>query len=160
MYVALYPQNVISAARFVQSGEKSILDNPDFVNLRKRLNAPENLSGLSYVDVRPTIGDGYQSALALSRLVLGMGDIFGVRSPEPVLPPLDTFIKNIGPAGGIAYVDAQGWHSRSVSSFPGVEIFSGGDSGLTSLIGQAAPLIGGMGPMFQHHAEMETPQPQ
>jgi hypothetical protein len=78
MYVALYPQNVISAARFAASNGKSIADNDNFNAVRKRLSAPDHLTGFTYLDFTQTAGDGYQTLLALSRLVLGAGDLFGV----------------------------------------------------------------------------------
>src|SRR5262249_10390220 len=134
LYLALYPQNVAAAAR-VAAGGKSILDNPDFMAMRKRLNV-EKPTGLSYIDTRPTAGEGYQMMLALMRLGLGMGDLFGVTSPEPVLPPLDVIMPHLAPAGSVSYADEAGWHSRSVSPFPGAEILAGQQG-----IGAAAPAI-------------------
>jgi type II secretion system protein G len=147
LYVSLYPQNIISADRFAQSGGKSILDNPNFTALRQRLGAPSKITGVSYTDLTQTVGEGYQSAVALSRLVLGVGDIFGVRSPEPVVPPLDVLMKHVGPSGGVSWVDETGWHSKAVSSFPGADLFSGGSEGAVTLIGRLYPLLGAFGSM-------------
>ena len=84
----------------------------------------------------------------MSRLVLGFGDLFGVRSPEPVLPPLDVLLKHVGPTGGVAWIDNAGWHSRSVSSFPGAEMLAGGNAAAVSMFTQMMPLFGVMAPAF------------
>ncbi len=151
LYVSLFPQNIMGAQRFVAAGGKTILDNPNFVDLRKRLNAPANLSGMYYMDLTQTLGEGYQGLLAVSRLVLGIGDLFGVKSPEPVVPPLDVLLKNVGPSGGISYVDEKGWHSRAVSSFPGAELLSGGGGAPVGLIGQLMPVFGAVMPRAMTH---------
>jgi hypothetical protein len=143
LYISLFPQNIISAARFASSGGKSILDNPHFTDLRKRLGAPDKLAGIGYVDLPQTVGEGYQGVLALTRLALGCGDLFGVRSPEPVIPPLDVFLKNVGPSGGVSWIDDAGWHSRCVSSFPGAEIFGGGNSAALGVFGELFPMLSG-----------------
>ncbi|HEX3357232.1 MAG TPA: hypothetical protein VHS31_09695 [Tepidisphaeraceae bacterium] len=153
LFISLYPQNIIGAQRFVASGGKTILDNPNFVDLRKRLNAPANLSGISYVDLTQTLGEGYQGMLAMSRLVLGIGDLFGVKSPEPVVPPLDVLLKNVGPSGGISYIDEKGWHSRAVSSFPGAELLNGGNNPVFSMIPQLMGSAGAIIPQFAPHRQ-------
>ena len=126
LYVALYPQNVAAAARAAASSQngKSILDNPEFVAMRKRLNV-EKPASLSYIDMRPTAADTYQMLIALARAGLGMADLTGVRAPEPVLPPLDVVLENLAPAGSAGFVDEAGWHSRTISPFPGAEVLAG-----------------------------------
>src|SRR5207253_7216469 len=111
-------------SRFTSNGNgKSILDNPDFTAIRKRLGGDaQKLSGVTYVDLRRTVGEGYQQALALSRLALGMSDMFGVPSPELVLPPLDVILPHVAPAGSVSWTDDAGWHHRSLSPFPGSQI--------------------------------------
>lgn len=146
LYVSLFPQNIISAARATSAGGKSILENPGFNEVRKRLNAPAKLSGISYSDLPQTVGEGYQGVLAMSRLALGFGDLFGVKSPEPVIPPLDVLIKHVGPSGGIAWVDDAGWHSKAVSSFPCAEIFSGGNNAAVAMFVQMMPILGFVAP--------------
>ena len=146
LYLSLFPQNIITAARFSASGGKSILDNPSFNDLRKRLNAPSKVNGIQYNDLTQTVGEGYQGALAVSRLVLGFGDLFGVKSPEPVIPPLDVLLKHVGPSGSVCWVDDSGWHSRAVSSFPCAEMLGGGNAAAISLFTQALALLGIMMP--------------
>jgi hypothetical protein len=124
LYVGLYPQNVAAAARAAGADGKSILDNPDFSAMRKRLNV-EKPTSFSYIDMRPTAAEGYQMVLAIMRFGLGLGDLAGVKSPETVLPPLYAIIPHRSPAGAASYVDEAGWHSHSVSPFPGAQILSG-----------------------------------
>ena len=142
LYIAFFPQNVIGAAHFSASGGKSILDNPGFIDMRKRLGAPDKISGIMYSDLTQTIGEGYQTVLAVSRLTLGMGDLFGVKSPEPVVPPMEVFLKEVGPSGGVTWVDDAGWHSKAVSSFPGAEILGGGNSAVLNIFSQSMPMLG------------------
>lgn len=151
LYISLFPQNIISAARFARGGGKSILENASFTDLRQRLGAPANITAIHYVDLSQTIGEGYQGVLALSRLVLGMGDLFGVKSPEPVIPPLEILLQHVGPSGSASWVDESGWHCKSISSFPGAALLGGGDSGGISALMQAAPALGAWGNSMEHH---------
>ena len=149
MYFGLYPQSVISGAHFAASGGKSIADNDNFNAVRciKRLaSAPDNLTGFTYMDFTQTAGDGYQTLLALSRLVLGAGDIFGVPSPEPVVPTLDVILPHIKPGGSISYVDDAGWHSRGVQAFPGMELLNSGNNSIMSMLPQLGQYVGIMLP--------------
>jgi hypothetical protein len=141
LIAAFFPQNVVSANRFITGGGKSILENPNFTDLRKRLGGPSQITGVSYLDLQQTAGEGYQGVLVLSRLVLGAGDLFGVKSPEPVVPPLDVLLKHVGPCGGISWVDDAGWHSKSIASFPGAQIFGGGNNAALGMIMQTVPAI-------------------
>jgi hypothetical protein len=144
LYLAMFPQNIITAAHFSASGGKSILDNSKFTDLRKRLNAPDKIHSIRYYDLTQTAGEGYQALLAVSRLGLGMGDLFGVRSPEPVIPPLDVLLKHVGPSGGVTWVDDSGWHARCISSFPGAEILGGGcgAAAIAPALGVILPALG------------------
>jgi prepilin-type processing-associated H-X9-DG protein len=123
LYVALYPQIVAAAAQSgaagLKEGGKSILDNPGFVALRKQLG-DQPASGLAFADLPQTAPNAYGSWLMLSRYA-GFGDIFGVRSPVMILPPLKTLLGELSPAGAISWTDAAGWHARRLEPFPGSE---------------------------------------
>lgn len=139
LYATLYPQNAVAAARRTANPGKSILDNPDYQALRKRLGV-EKVTGVKFVDIRQSVGGGYQALLAISRLGLGLSDMIGVRAPELVIPPLDVILPHIAPAGEVTWVDSAGIHAKSVSPFPGAELLGGDISGLFA----AAPLFIGI----------------
>jgi prepilin-type processing-associated H-X9-DG protein len=119
LYVALYPQTVVAAADFGTRKGPSILDNDDFVAIRKRLGT-ETAASVQYSDLVRTTPINYGAWVAVSRLV-GFGDIFGVRSPLMVMPPLQKLMAEVGPAGGISWTDDAGFHLRNLSPFPGAE---------------------------------------
>jgi prepilin-type processing-associated H-X9-DG protein len=113
---------VTAAADFGTRKGPSILDNDDFTAIRKRLGS-DNVASVQYSDLVRTTPINYGSWVAISRLV-GFGDIFGVRSPLMVMPPLQKLMAEMGPAAGISWSDDAGFHLRSLSPFPGAELFS------------------------------------
>jgi len=125
LWLSLYPQVTLSAAQLAAANGPSILDNPDFQTLRKRLGIDKiaDVSSISFVDLPRTAPNAYASWLLLSRLV-GAADIFGVRSPLMVIPPLNKLLAELGPAGSATWTDATGWHLKSISSFPGSELLA------------------------------------
>lgn len=131
LYVGLYPQVVSGAADHVASGGKSILENEGFAALRKRLGGTE-ISAISYSDLPKTAAEGYQEVLMLSRVYLGMADMFGAKTPALVLPTLSKLMPHVTPAASVAWVDKAGWHAKQITPFPGSEVLSSG--GLGSLM--------------------------
>ncbi len=125
IYAALQPQIAASAAAAGGKGT-SILDNPAFAAARKRLgkDGGAGAGSMSYVDLQETITSSYATTLALTRMGLGFADIFGVEAPPIVIPPLDKLHAHLGTAAAAAWTDDAGWHSRSISPFPGSEIFA------------------------------------
>jgi len=136
LYVGLYPQVVDAALNNGGSG-RSILDNPDFVALRKRLGG-ERASAVSFLDLPKTTGGGYQLVLALSQLGLGFADMFGVKTPPMVLPPLAQLREHLTPAGGVAWSDDAGLHMRHITPFPGAELIASPAGGVEMLAPAAA----------------------
>lgn len=122
LYAALYPQFLLTEAQPPAQGQ-SILENPGFVALRKRLGG-EKAWVLSYVDLPNTAGNGYQSLLAISQFGLGMADLFNVKTPPLVLPPLSTIRPHLSPAGIAAWTDEAGLHVKCLTPFPGAEILA------------------------------------
>jgi prepilin-type processing-associated H-X9-DG protein len=53
-----------------------------------------------------------------------VADLFGVKSPIIVLPPLSRIMANLGPAGAASWSDDSGVHVKSVCPFPGSTILS------------------------------------
>jgi prepilin-type processing-associated H-X9-DG protein len=137
MYLGLYPQVAASAARFGGSGKPSILDNADFQAMRKRLGGT-NVTALTYGDLRKSAMESYQALLLISRLGLGLADMWGVKSPELVMPTLDDLLKHLTPMGSVAWADQDGYHMRSICPFPGSELMSGGTGVIAPVVGTSA----------------------
>lgn len=140
LYFALYPQVVSSAADHVASKGKSIVSNPDYAKLMKQLGQ-ENPTGVSFFDLPKTAPDAYQTWLLVTRLYLGFGDIFGVDSPPMLLPPLGKILPTLSPAGEVSWVDAEGWHSKAISPFPGSVALAGGGSMGGASVAQAGVMM-------------------
>jgi prepilin-type processing-associated H-X9-DG protein len=121
LYMGLYPQMVAEAAAQVSSKQKSLLDNPSFMAMRKKLGG-DKASGFVYSDLPQTINDSYQILLVVSQSVVGLGEMAGVKAPAMVLPPLSKIRKHISPAAQFFWSDDAGWHARSSSPFPGAEL--------------------------------------
>ena len=155
LYFALYPQTIASAAQQASAGS-SILDNAEFVALRKRLGG-EKASGISYSDLPKNAEHGYQLFLMGTQLAMGAADMFGIKAPPMVIPPLPKLKEHLSAAGSVSWTDEAGWHVKSVSPFPGSELL-GGDVGM---LGAAAPVMGAVG-LFTARAsqvQMAPPQP-
>ncbi|MGE5607953.1 MAG: hypothetical protein ACM359_01755 [Bacillota bacterium] len=116
LYVALYPQVVIAAAQ-TPAQAKTILDNPDYQAIQKRL-AVKNPTAVSFIDSSRAVENSYQKILALSQLGLGSLDTIGVKTPTLVLPPLNTLRPHLTPAGSASWTDDAGWHHKALHPFP------------------------------------------
>jgi prepilin-type processing-associated H-X9-DG protein len=137
-YAGLYPQVVEAAIEQGGGRGKSILDNEDFQALRKRLgNVPA--SGVSFMNLPKTAPDGYQEVLMITRMYLGVADMVGADTPAMAIPPLRKIMPHLTPAGGVSWTDGQGWHSKSVSPFPGSTALTPGGGG-QMIVGQQALL--------------------
>lgn len=139
LYVGLYPQVVASAARRAgATGGKSILDNAEFVAMRKRLGV-EHASGFAFADLRASVPQTYQTLLLLSRGLVGLTELAGAQPIELVLPPLEDLAPHLAPASAASWSDEQGFYSKSVTPFPGSTLLSGQVNGGAALI--AAPVV-------------------
>ena len=135
----------IAAADQIKAGGASLLDNPAFKDLHGRLNKGAPAGLIAYADLPQTAGDGYQSTLLLSQLLLGMGDMFGVESPSLVIPTLPKLRPHLSAAGATAWMDEDGWHFASQTPFPGAELFAGQGN---MMISQQAMMLGMLMPMY------------
>jgi hypothetical protein len=137
LYMGLFPQSVYGATRSTAGGGKSIVENERFAALQKRLNVKEPC-GFSFYDLQSTAAQGsmYQQLLVIARYA-GLGDLFGVPVPEPMIPPLEILQQHLGPAGSAMWVDDAGVHEKSIAPFPGSKALS--EPGLISSIGAAGP---------------------
>jgi len=122
LYAGLYPQTVAGAAQAEGKG-KSILDNPAFVGLRKRLGA-EGAMSFTFADLPQTAPEAYQVLLMMSQFGIGMADMYGVKTPPLVIPPLKKLLEHLSPAAEFFWVDDTGWHYKSLAPFPGAELLS------------------------------------
>lgn len=118
LYVALFPQVVAAAADEAGRAKgKSILDNKDFVALREHLGV-EKATGLQFMDLPRTAPDAYAEWLMVSR-ASGFADLFGIKSPAMLAPPLSKLLPQLEAAGSASWVDQEGWHAKALSPFPG-----------------------------------------
>ena len=127
VYAGLYPQLVAEAAGHVSKKGKSILDNPRFVAMRKRLGGEKAVS-LQFYDLPTSAPTNYQVWLLVSSLGK-FGDVLGVDTPIGLLPPLGTLMQHLSPAGSVSWVDDRGWHLRGVSPFPGSTVLASDTGG-------------------------------
>ena len=150
LYAALYPQTV-AAATAQGAGSGSILDNGEFVALRKRLGG-EKATGMSYTDLPRSVEQGYQLWLMGSQLAVGMADLFGIKTPPMVIPPLPKLKEHLSPAASFSWTDDAGWHMKSLSPFPGAQLL-GSEGGV---IGAAAVPVW-IGARMQHPQAAAAP---
>ena len=136
LYVALFPQVVVSATDHVAGKSKSVLENPDFAALRTRLGI-ETPTAFQFMDLPRTAPDAYPQWLMVSRLS-GFGDLFGVPSPAMLAPPLSRLLPQLTAAGSVSWVDSDGWHAKAITPFPGSTALStdplGGAMGMQPLL--------------------------
>ncbi len=149
LYLGLYPQVVAAAAERLPAKAQSIHDNKDFTDLLTRLGGGHPTS-FQFIDLKRTAPDTYGSWLTISHLTQ-FGDLFGVTAPPMVLPPLQKLLSDLGPAGQVSFTDADGFHVRSISPFPGAEAF--GSDPMTMGVGQEAMLVSIMLPALNRGRE-------
>ena len=115
-YLGFFPQTVVGAINGDKG--KSILDNEKFTTLRQRLGT-QNYNAISFVDLPRTAPAAYQVALPLTQLGLGIADMFGVKAPPMMMPPLDKLLENLAPTEAGFWTDDAGWHYKAITPFPG-----------------------------------------
>jgi len=123
LYVAASPKAIVGAINFVAGRGASLLENPQFMALRRRLGG--GAAGVvTFNDLPQTMKQGYAAWQLMSRQ-LGLGEQgAGAQSP-PFLPPLERVVPELDAAGSVWWVDARGWHAKSVMPFPGSRTLAG-----------------------------------
>jgi prepilin-type processing-associated H-X9-DG protein len=137
LYLGLYPQIVSAAVDQVSKKGPSILSRTEFTAMMKQLGN-HAASSLEFSNLAATAPEGYTGVLAISRLYLGMGDMFGLHMPMMVIPPLGKIMSELTPSGSVTWVDAAGFHSKSLSPFPGSGVLAGSSAGASVVIGEAS----------------------
>lgn len=140
LYVALYPQVLAAAADHDGTVGNSILANESFVAARKRLVPNGSLASISYMDLPRLAPRGYPMVLLLQRLGFGFMDLFGMKTPAMILPPLNRITPHLTPSIAGTWVDDAGVHCRSTTPFPGAGLL-GGEQALVTTVGPAAVAI-------------------
>lgn len=120
LYFAFFPQNVVAAAKY--SG-KGIKENAKFAETLAKMEQ-SNLVSLRFDDVEAYMPSGYQMTQMLFRTAVGFSDMLVAPTPEMLLPPLPTVMANCAPAGTITWTDDAGFHSKTVTPFPGAATMS------------------------------------
>lgn len=138
MYLGLQPQTVVAAMRTAKAGGKSILDNAAFARLHRACGG-QPIATFKFYDLPQTFGGGYQTMLLMTRIYLGMGDMFGVQTPAMMMPPVDQVLPHVAPAGMFTWSDDAGIHMRGRSPFPGASLL-GTDQNL--MVSQYAMSLG------------------
>ncbi len=151
LYAGLYPQVVVAAAGHVNGEGKTILDNPKYQSVRKRLGDHE-AGMMQFYDMEQRVPAGYASTLMFSRLYLGMADLFGGQTPAMLMPPLNVIMKHVSPAGAISWSDEQGYYMTSIEPFPGSTTLATGDLAMVG-VGQQALLASIMLPSLNRSRE-------
>ncbi len=129
LYLGLFPQTVVSAIDLGGAKGGSILDNPEFQAIKKRLGVTA-ASSIDFFDLPKTAPEGYTTIIAISRYA-AMADLFGIKSPPMLIPPLHKLLPHLAPAGSATWIDAEGLHYKSICPFPGSELLGGQANFLT-----------------------------
>ncbi|MFI5381899.1 MAG: DUF3352 domain-containing protein [Tepidisphaerales bacterium] len=117
LYFATSTQGLTSAIENTGKG-KTILDNADFLALRKRLGGAQATS-IIYADLPKTAATMYPGILQLVEMGFGFARQAGLQPPADVFPPLERLAAHLAPTASFTWTDDAGWHHRSHSPFPG-----------------------------------------
>jgi prepilin-type processing-associated H-X9-DG protein len=123
LYAAMFPQ-IVEAAVLRGAPAKSILDNPEFIALQKRLGE-QKFQSISFVDLPKSAPQSYPMLLMATRTVSGLAEMWDLPVPAMALPRLEVLMKYVSPMGGESWSDEQGFYYKSVSPFPGASLLEG-----------------------------------
>lgn len=134
LYVALFPQAIMTADLYAKQQGNSIVQNEKFQAVRAKLGDRAG-TALSFADLPQTAPVAYQQFLMFSQMAVSfMPD---EEAPAMLLPPLASILPHLEPAGSVMWVDDSGLHVRTVSPFPG--------SSLLNPQGMMTPSVGALG---------------
>ena len=120
LFVGLFPQEVVGAIAYVRDGGKSLANHRGF---KDAINSDEGLVSFTWFDLPRAAEKHYSGSVMLGRTLMGAGDLFGVTSPDFVVPPLYEVKKHLKPISGFVRVDDEGISFSSLEAFPGSSVF-------------------------------------
>jgi len=109
-----------SAIETATAKKESMLDNPQFIELHKKLGQ-EKFSSFSYADLSKSAPESYQ---LVSR---GLATALAAAAPQLdpkerySLPPLNRLLPHMGPVLKLNWSDAAGFHTRATAPFIGAD---------------------------------------
>jgi hypothetical protein len=121
-YLAAYPRPIQLALQR-KSGEKSILDNSKFIALLKELGCRRNYTNAAFVD-QPRLLPGSYNLITTQLAAYSL--LLGLQFNPPIgalMPRLSDLEKATTTSGTVTWTDSAGWHSRSISGYPGSGMF-------------------------------------
>ncbi len=132
LYVGLFPQAVQAAGAFSASGRPSILEEPKYQALRKKLGVGE-ANVIMYSDLPRTAGESYPGLVTLTQAVSGFLAMAGADEVTIPLPTFGELLALLSPSGHVGWSDESGYHLRASSPFPGSVML--GPQGVTTSAG-------------------------
>ncbi len=122
LYFSAYPRPIQRAlARPV--GAPSILDNKKFIALQKLLGGPTSYTSAAFIDEPRLLSGSYNT---ITTQVATYSLLLGLQLDPPIssiIPRLSDLQKATTTSGRVTWTDAAGWHSRSISGYPGSGLF-------------------------------------
>ncbi len=122
LYIAAYPRPIQLALQR-KAGAKSILDNSKFIALLKQLGCRRNYTNAAFVDDPRLLPDSYNM---ITTQVAAYSLLLGLHFNPPIgalMPRLSDLKKATTTSGTVTWTDSTGWHSRSISGYPGSGMF-------------------------------------
>ena len=117
-YFSAFPRPIeVALARHADA--PSILDNKKFIALQKQLGCTRNYTNAAFVDQPRLLPDAYST---LTTEAASYSLLLGLRFNPPIsslIPRLSDLQKATTTSGSVTWTDQAGWHSRSISGYPG-----------------------------------------
>lgn len=126
LFMGMTPQSVASAANQATQA-RSILDNENFKAVQKKLGV-STYTSMSYVDAPKLAPEGM---MILNQAITMANSMANANIPPTVLPPIYEVLPHLQPSGSATWLEKDGLHCRSYSSFPGSSLLASQQSGLS-----------------------------
>ena len=117
-YFSAFPRPIeVALARHADA--RSILDNKKFIALQNQLGCARNYTNAAFVDQPRLLPDAYAT---LTTEAATYSLLLGLQFNPPItslIPRLSDLQKSTTTSGSVTWTDPAGWHSRSISGYPG-----------------------------------------
>ncbi len=117
-YCSAFPRPIeVALAR--KADAPSILDNKKFIALQKQLGCMRNYTNVAFVDQPRLLPNAYAT---LTTVAATYSVLLGLHFNPPIsslIPRLSDLQKATTTSGSVTWTDQSGWHSRSISGYPG-----------------------------------------